>query len=231
METTAPSNVPTTIIPQNNPTKSGRNRFGNASKGLFYYFAFLSLLASLVLSIIAISKNELTELRFYSSGTKLFTEYCGWRNVHFSHSEVTYPENAFQYHYSRSCSNNNNSCKLEKVGKAWYGLIIIAISLGGIALITFLFDFAHRMSFLFILLLSMLSFLCILAAVLAWGIGDNCANACNTLNFPYVSIGNADDCRHEFAVSWILAVIAGGLSLLSILSMIISKMLTNKQRY
>lgn len=227
MESAIPSsNVPTTIIPQNNPAKAQRNRFVNAPRGFFYYFGFLSLLAGLVLSIIALTKDELTQVTFYSSNAKLFTEYCGWHNVHFDNSQT---QAATDLHpYSDYCSGNNKACRLVKSGRGWYALLIIAVVLQGLALIVFIFDFSFSLAFVTILLLEFLFFLCMLAAVLTWGISDGCATGCKTLHFPYTNIGTATSCRSQFAVSWILGVIAGGFALISILSLIIYRLMLNK---
>lgn len=229
MESTVPSNVPTTIIPQNNPKNNNRNRFENIPRGFFYYFGFLAALASLLLTIVSITKDELTRVTFYASNANLYTEYCGWHNVHFDSSQTSYTSDTHQYAYSKFCPSNNHACKLTKSGRGWYGLIIISIVFSGIALIAFIFDFAHPMAYVMILVFDLLSFLCVLAAVLTWGIRDYCADACHSLNFPYSTITGATRCHSKFAVSWVLAVIAGGFSLLAIISLVTSRALENKR--
>jgi hypothetical protein len=228
MESTIPSNVPTTVIPQNSPSKN-RARVNDASRGFFYYFSFLTVLASLLLIIVAITKDELTKVTFHTTDGYWISEYCGWHNVHFDTSQTSNPENIVQTSYSQQCSNGNHACKLTKAGRGWYGLIIISIVFEGLALMAFIFDFMHPLAYTTILIFDMLSFLCTLAAVLTWGIRDYCQDGCNSLNFPYGLPANASSCHPKFAVSWTLSVISGGFALLAFISLIISRMLANKR--
>jgi hypothetical protein len=229
METTVPSNnnVPTTVIPQNYP--KNRARVNDVSRGLFYYISFLTILTSLILMIVAITKDELTKVTLHSTTTGRFNEFCGWHSVHFDNSETSRPPSLQQYSYSHFCPGTGHACKLEKSGKGWFGLIIIAIVLEGFALLAFVFDYLHPLTYTAVLIFDLLCFLCTLAAVLTWGIRDYCLDACNASNFIYSSPYQNSNCHGKFGVSWVLAVISGGFSLLGFVSLIISRMLTNKR--
>jgi len=176
--------------------------------------SFMTLLAGLVLAIIAIVKNDLTKVTFYGATTH-FTEYCGWNNIHTYDDNSVYLGSSYSFTYSNYCRSDDRACTLEMVGKAFYSLLIIGIAFAGFALISFLADVSGVLTFLFILFCELMFFGCMVADALIWGLFKSCSHYCDHLSFPNLP-SNITGCRSQFATSWILVVIAGGLALMSI---------------
>jgi hypothetical protein len=221
METT----VPVTVIP-NSKVNNNERRARNYTRGLFYYLGFLTLLAGLVLAIISIVKDDLTKMKFHLI-TSNYSQYCGWQNTHY-YTTDTAVSGASTVSYANVCKDSSQGCKLERIGKAWYSLLIIGIVFAGLALIAYVFDFTHPLTWILIMLFDFLFFACMLAAVLTWGITKPCHKACHQLNM-FSNSANIIGCRAHFAISWILAVIAGGLGLISLLCVAISA--ATRKRY
>jgi len=241
METTIPvsnsrnipvSNVPPRTVPVTNvpvstvpTTKVVTDQSRRHLTRFFYYIAFLTLLAALVLSIVAIVKDDLTRMTLHTE-TYSYSQYCGWRNVH-SYESIPATGSLYSTSYSGYCHNGNNACKAVKIGKAWFSLLIIAIAFGGFALIAFVLDFSVPLTFLSIFLFELICFLCLLADSLQWGIAGVCHKACHRLSF--VSSVDILSCNSHLGISWILVVIAGGLTLISMIALIISRSIVNKR--
>jgi len=240
METTIPvsnsrnvpvSNVPPRTVPVTNvPASTVPTSKVVADQGrrhltrFFYYVAFLTLLGALVLSLIAIVKDDLTKMAVTTSSYN-FNEYCGWRSVHSYESPLT-SGSLLKTSYQGYCSNNNGACRAARVGKGWFSVLIIGIAFTGFALIAFVLDFSVPLTFVSILVFEIMAFCCFLTDVLLWGIAGVCQKACNRLDF----VGsNVTGCHSKLGVSWILVVIAGGLVLISIIALLISRSIVNKR--
>jgi len=195
------------------PAKVVFNR-GSRGPGSCNMMAFMTLLAGLVLAIIAIVKNDLTKVTFYGPSTQ-FTEYCGWNNIHSYDDQSVYNGSPYSFTYSHHCHSDDRACTLERVGKAFYSLLIVGIAFAGFALITFLADTSSIATFLFILICEFLFFACMLADALIWGLFKSCEHYCHNLSFPNLP-SSITSCHSKLGTSWILVVIAGGLALLSI---------------
>lgn len=196
-------------------------------RGLFYWLAFITLLAGCILAIIALLYDNLTKFTIDTAFSKSKTQYCGWYNIHDDSASIRSHDDRNIYAYVSNCDKSQAACKMERVGKAWYSLLIIGIVFSGIALICFILDFWVPFAFSITTLSNVLFFGCMLAAVLTWGIAKACHKACDRL-FDGIPIKLADCYSVEWGMSWILAVIAGGLSLVSILSLIVYRSVSYK---
>jgi hypothetical protein len=221
METAVPgtsisvaSNVPTQKIIIQQPVRH--------LTGFCYHFSFIALLGGLILAIISIVRDDLTKVTFYSDSSTSYTEYCGWSRLHSYNSADSYLGSPYSFTYSKFCGDSNDACIMQKVGTAWYALLIIGIVFGGIALIAFILDFNAPLTCSLILISNLIFFGCMLADALIWGISSLCQKACNGLEFPALP-EDITDCRSKWGISWILVVIAGGLSLLSIVALLASR--------
>jgi len=218
-----PRTVPVTNVPMNTvPTTkivadSGRRHLTR----IFYYLAFVTLLAALVLSIIAIVRDDLTRMTYHTS-TSRYHQYCGWRDVHSYETSSGLATTTYHGH----CSNSNNACEAVSVGKAWFSILIIAIAFGGFALISFILDFTLPFTFIAIFLCEIISFIFLLADSLQWGIANVCTRACNRLQWAPSDVVH---CNSRLGVSWILVVIAGGLTIISMICLLISRSILNKR--
>lgn len=181
--------------------------------GFCSMISFMTLLGGLVLAIIAIVKDDLTKVTFYGVSTH-YSEYCGWHNMHSYNDYSGYTGSPYYFKYSHYCSGDDKACTLEKVGKAFFSLLIIGIAFGGFALIAFMSDVYSLLTYLFIILCEFIFFACMLADALIWGLFKTCSSYCRNLSFPGLP-NSITGCKSEFGASWILVVIAGGLALLS----------------
>jgi hypothetical protein len=221
METTIPVR---TVPGRSTTTKVVVDNSRHYMTGFFYNLAFMTLLGGLVLALIAIVRDDLTKMTFKTTDSS-YIQYCGWRNVHaynFGQAGV-----GKQFTYSTYCSSNNRQCDMEKVGVAWYALLIIGNIFAGLALILFIFGFSAPITCISISALNLLFFACMLADALVWGLYKPCHKACRSLDLPLLT-DDVTSCKADWAVSWILVIIAGGLSLLSIISLTISVLLSRK---
>jgi len=228
METAVPG-TSISVVNAPPPTKvvvieQGKRRM----RGFCYDIAFITLFAALVLSIIAIVKDDLTKVTFHSTdGT--YSEYCGWRSLHSYDSASPFLGTPYTFTYSRNCESNDRACELQKVGTAWYALLITGIVFGGLALIAYILDFSVPLTCAMIVIFSSLFFGCMLADVLVWGLFKTCDKLCNTLQFPDIP-DDISSCDPSWGISWILVVVAGGLACLSTLFALASKLMTNNNK-
>jgi len=201
--------------------------------GCCYHFGFITLLAALILAIIAIVRDDITKVTFTTSSSGSYSEYCGWQDMHGYDLSSSFLGTPYSFIYSKDCGNDNRACTLEKVGTAWYSLLIIGIVFGGFALIAFVLDFTLPLTCATIMAFDLMFFACMLADALIWGCFKTCGKACNSLDFPNLP-SDITNCQSHFAISWILVIIAGGLSFLSSLFLLISRSIANankQQRY
>jgi len=208
-------------------TTKVNTRVHHVKRGFLYWFSFLTLLAGVILAIVALTKDNITKVTFDTIVTDEYSRYCGWYKLHNYDTDVESLDNYNKFTYAKYCDDNNEACKMEEVGKAWYSLLIIGIVFGGIALIGFILDMWTAYAFALMAIGNVFFFACMLVAVITWGISKTCHKACNRLEFPELPSSVAS-CHAEWAISWILTVIAGGLSLASILSLIIFRSVAYK---
>jgi len=200
---------------------------GRRTLGFLGTLAFMTLLAGLVLAIIAIVQDDLTSVKFYS-GSSHFTEYCGWKDIHSYNDNGNYLGSPYAFTYANHCNGDNRACTLERVGKAFYSLLIIGIVFAGFALIPFISDVSVPLTFAFIMVCELLFFGCMLADALIWGLFKTCSHYCQNLSFPGLPT-DITGCHSRLASSWILVVIAGGLALFSMLFLSIYQCLCRKR--
>jgi len=184
--------------------------------------AFMTLLAGLVLAIIAIVKDDLTRITLYTS-TSHFTEYCGWHHMHNYNDHGGYSGTPYYFTYSNHCQSDNRACTLERVGKAFYSLLIIGIVFAGFALIAFMMDPSAPITYVFIMACELLFFGCMLGDALIWGLFKTCSHYCKHLSFPNLP-SDITGCHSRLSSTWIFVIIAGGLALLSMLFLTLNQM-------
>jgi len=220
METTAPE---TNIHVVNGPPKRVivAERAIRHLTGFFYHLAFVETLVCLILPIIAILKDDLTKLRFHSNNAS-YVEYCGWRDIHAYDSSVAYLGNLYSFSYSKNCGDYNKACTLQTIGTVWYSLLIIGIVFVGFSLITFIFDLPALLARTLIIVFNFIFFACMFVDALIWGIYKTCHKACNLLDFPGLPT-TITNCTPHWGASWILVIIAGGLAILSIIALMLSR--------
>lgn len=228
METGVPGNSQvgnstTKVVYNQNYIQTGRRM-----PGFLGTLAFMTLLGGLVLAIISIVQDDLTKVTFYDGTASHFTEYCGWKQMHSYNNNGGYPGTAYTFKYSNHCNNDNRACTTEKVGKAFYSLLIIGIVFAGLALIPFISDVSAPLTYLFIMACELLFFGCMLADALIWGLFPNCSHYCKHMSFPNLPT-DITGCHSKFASSWILVVIAGGLALLSMFFLSLHQCLCRKR--
>jgi len=192
--------------------------------GCCYHLGFVALLAGLILAIIAIVRDDLTKVTFDSSSNGSYYEYCGWKNMHGYDMSSAYLGTPYSFTYAKECGSSGDACTLQKIGTAWYALLVIGIVFAGLSVIFFIIN--RPLTWIIILALNIMFFACMLADVLVWGCYSTCQKACNSLSFPKLP-SDITGCSSKFAISWVLVVIAGGLSLVSTKFIIISKLITN----
>jgi len=184
--------------------------------------AFMTLLAGLVLAIIAIVKDDLTRVTLYTP-TSHFTEYCGWKQMHNYNEHDGYSGTPYYFTYSSDCKGDNRACTLERVGKAFYSLLIIGIVFAGFALVAFMMDASAPMTYVFIMACELFFFGCMLADALIWGLFKTCSHYCKHLSFPNLP-SDITRCHSNLSSTWILVVIAGGLALFSMFFLTLHQM-------
>jgi len=216
------------VIVSNNPTRQvvGVDKVVHHFTGFWYHTAFLLMFSGLILAIVAILKDDLTKLTFHSSQGS-YVEYCGWHNLH-SDTSTSYTGGTYSFSYTKQCGAMDKACTLEKIGTIWYALLIIGIIFGGLSLIVFILDCSVVIARLLIILYNSVFFGCMLACALTWGLYKTCHNMCNSFEFPNLSDENVYGCTPKWGISWILVIIAGGLALLSLLSLMMSRSVANK---
>jgi len=214
-------------VVNSSPSRILANESAHHMRGIFYHFAFLTLLAGLILALIAIVKDDMTRITFHSSSGS-YVEYCGWHDVHGYDAEESYIGTPYTYKYASNCKNNSHACKMRTVGRAWYSLLIIGLVFGGFALITFILDFSIPLTYLLILSFDLLFFLCMFANSLLWGLYKPCYKSCHKLEFSNLPT-DITSCSATWAISWILVIVAGGLSLLTMILLTISRFILNKR--
>jgi hypothetical protein len=225
METTAPETVVHVSNLSKDPTRrSAAKKYPDRYlTGIFYYAAFIELLGALILAIIAVVKDELTKMAI-KLGNVTFVEYCGWEDLHSYHSTSEGAIGPISFKYSNGCDDYGGKlCDLETIGTVWFSLLIIGIGFGGISLIIFILDFYSVMAArLLIIACNLIFFGCMLADALIWGSKKPCHVGCNGLKFPFLAQSDVD-CNPKWGSSWILVIIAGGLAMLSIISMLMAR--------
>jgi len=216
------TNVPSSTVPT---TKVVTDQSRRHLTRFFHYISFLTLLAALVLSIIAIVKDDLTKMSL-TTPTYNFNEYCGWYNVHSYQSAPLNTGSLLKTSYQSYCTKNNGACHAESIGKGWFSVLIIGIAFAGFALIIFVLDFSFPLTFVSTFVFELIAFCCFLTDSLLWGIAGVCQKACHRLQFVGSDVTH---CSSKLGISWILVVIAGGLTLISMISLLISRSIVNKR--
>jgi len=178
---------------------------------LSFWLSFFGLGTAMVLAAIAIYYDQVTKITYGTITTS--TQYCGWLKVHDSSVYISHEHTSDDDTYSNYCSSSstfgaykNDNCEMKTVGTVWLALVLSGFLTGALTVLGYFCKICFDCS-LFSLGGTAFFTLFYIAAVVVWGIMDECDQLC--------SDGFQSNCKATYGLSWILCVIAAGLGLIS----------------
>jgi len=178
---------------------------------LFFWLSFAIICVAVLLATVSVFYDDLTNF----TGCDSHTPICGWQEFHNKTETLILQKNDGQFTWSQYCTDSKTDhldgtpfCDLEKIGKAWIGLMFLGIFFGLLSATLFIVDAACCTSHTWVLGSGTLFTLFVTLAFIVWASGNKCINGAETA-------GAGHSCHSSLGTSWALAFVAAFLGLAS----------------